>query len=92
MATHSSILAGESHGQRSLVGYSPWSRKERNTTEPLNSRIQTLWWRALYSPQSHSPQLIQSSQRQGAVEGASSPSPGTQELFSASHWEKDRMA
>ena len=22
-ATHSSILAGESHGQRSLVGYSP---------------------------------------------------------------------
>ena len=24
MATHSSILAGESHGQRSLVGYSPW--------------------------------------------------------------------
>ena len=23
MATHSSILAGESHGQRSLVGYGP---------------------------------------------------------------------
>ena len=23
MATHSSILAGESHGQRSLEGYSP---------------------------------------------------------------------
>ena len=23
MATHSSILAGESHGQKSLVGYSP---------------------------------------------------------------------
>ena len=23
MATHSSILPGESHGQRSLVGYSP---------------------------------------------------------------------
>ena len=23
MATHSSILAGESHGQRSLAGYSP---------------------------------------------------------------------
>ena len=27
MATHSSILAGKSHGQRSLAGYSPWSRK-----------------------------------------------------------------
>ena len=24
MATHSSILPGKSHGQRSLAGYSPW--------------------------------------------------------------------
>ena len=28
MATHSSILAWEIHGRRSLVGYSPWGRKE----------------------------------------------------------------
>ena len=27
MATHSSILAREVHGQRSLVGYGPWSCK-----------------------------------------------------------------
>ena len=27
MATHSSILPGKSHGQRSQVGYSPWGRK-----------------------------------------------------------------
>ena len=27
MATCSSILSGKSHGQRSLVGYSPWGRK-----------------------------------------------------------------
>ena len=33
MATHSSILAWRLHGQRSLVGYSPWSRKESDTTE-----------------------------------------------------------
>ena len=33
MATHSSILAGESPGQRSLVGYGPWGRKELATTE-----------------------------------------------------------
>ena len=33
MATHSSILAGEFHGQRSLAGYSPWGRKESGTTE-----------------------------------------------------------
>ena len=28
MATCSSSLAGKSHGQRSLVGYSPWGRKK----------------------------------------------------------------
>ena len=28
MATHSSILSGNSHGERSLVGYSPWGHKE----------------------------------------------------------------
>ena len=27
MATYSSILAGKSHGQRRLMGYSPWGRK-----------------------------------------------------------------
>ena len=27
-ATHSSILAWKSHGQRSLVGYSPFGHKE----------------------------------------------------------------
>ena len=27
------FLPGESRGQRSLVGYSPWSRRESDTTE-----------------------------------------------------------
>ena len=27
------FLPGEFHGQRSLAGYSPWGRKESNTTE-----------------------------------------------------------
>ena len=35
MATHSSILAGEFHGQRSLEGYSPWGHKESDMTERL---------------------------------------------------------
>ena len=36
MAAHSSVfLPGESHGQRSLVGYSPWGRKELDTTEQI---------------------------------------------------------
>ena len=33
MAIHSRILPGKSHGQRSLVGYSPWGRKELDMTE-----------------------------------------------------------
>ena len=33
MATHSSILAGKSHGRRSVVGYSPWGHKESDTIE-----------------------------------------------------------
>ena len=30
------FLPGKSHGQRSLVGYSPWGRKESDTTERLH--------------------------------------------------------
>ena len=33
MATHSVFLPGEFHGQRSLVGYSPWVCKELDMTE-----------------------------------------------------------
>jgi len=29
------FLPGECHGQRSLVGYSPWGRKELDMTEKL---------------------------------------------------------
>ena len=30
------FLPEESHGQRSLIGYSPWGRKESDTTERLH--------------------------------------------------------
>ena len=30
------LLPGKSHGQRSLVGYSPWSHKESDMTERLH--------------------------------------------------------
>ena len=33
MATHSVLLPGESHGTRSLVGYSPQGPKELDMTE-----------------------------------------------------------
>ena len=29
------LLPGESHGQRSLMGYSPWGHKELDTAEGL---------------------------------------------------------
>ena len=31
------FLPGESHGQRSLAGYSPWGLKELDTTEGLST-------------------------------------------------------
>ena len=32
------FFLGESHGQRSLVGYSPWDHKELDTTEQVSKR------------------------------------------------------
>ena len=37
MATHSSILAGEFHRQKSLAGYSSGGGKELDTTEGLTT-------------------------------------------------------
>ena len=33
MTTMPAFFPGESHGQRSLAGYSPWGRKESDTAE-----------------------------------------------------------
>ena len=35
------FLSGESHGQRSLVGYSPWGHKKMDTTERLSMHMHT---------------------------------------------------
>ena len=42
MATHSSILTGESHGRRSLVGYSPRGGKESD----MNT-VSCVYWPSL---------------------------------------------
>ena len=34
------FLAGESHGQRSLEGYSPWGRKDSDTTEATSTHTE----------------------------------------------------
>ena len=36
MTIHSSSLAGESYGQRSLMGYSVWGHKELDMSEQLS--------------------------------------------------------
>ena len=41
MATHSSILAGRSHGQRSLVGYSPQGLNQSDLTEHIHAHTHT---------------------------------------------------
>ena len=41
------LLPGKSHGQRSLVGYSPWGNKESDMTEQLHFLYFLsffLWW------------------------------------------------
>ena len=64
VATHSSILTWRiPHGQRSLVGYSPWGGKESDTTErlapnfPLGSS--TLFWDSLVTQLIKNPPAIQ---------------------------------
>ena len=49
------FLPGESHGQRGLVGCSPWGRKESDTIERLSFIFFLSWWRAHGTPPSHSP-------------------------------------
>ena len=41
MEIHSVFLPGESYGQRSLVGYSPWGGKQSDMTEQLHTHLTT---------------------------------------------------
>ena len=43
IATHSGILACESHGQGSLAGYGPWGHKQSDMTERLDMSTNTSW-------------------------------------------------
>ena len=40
---------GEFHGQRSLVGYSPWGHKESDTTEQLSLHVTSTYYIVLYN-------------------------------------------
>ena len=43
MANHSSILPRKFHGQRNLVGYSPWGHNESDTTKGLSTHAHCLF-------------------------------------------------
>ena len=42
MAAHSVFLCGKFHGERSLLGYSPWGHQESDTTKSLNTNTHKL--------------------------------------------------
>ena len=53
MATHSIFLPGQSHEQRSLVGYGPWGRTELDMTEQLHFQFSLstfMHWRRKWQP------------------------------------------
>ena len=48
MKTHSSILLGKFHGQRNLVGYSPWSHK--SVRHDLETKLQPVYGTEFQDP------------------------------------------
>jgi len=44
------LLPGKSHGQRSLVGCSPWGLEESDTTERLHFHFIFMHWRRKWQP------------------------------------------
>ena len=58
------FLPGKFHGRRSLVGYSPWGRKESYTTEPVHL---TSLQHSLYFSYKHSIVLSMSFHRESTM-------------------------
>ena len=64
MATHSSILAGKIHGERTLAGYGPWGCKELDVTghAHMHTYIPSLLDLPPTPPSSHPSRSSQSTQ------------------------------
>ena len=71
---HSVFLPGNSHGQRSLVGYRPWGRKESDTTERLDNNK---GMEKLKTQRSCFSKVAQPARNLGLVETSLMPSPGS---------------
>ena len=75
------FLPGKSHGQRNLAGYSPWGRKESDTTERLDFPsfgVNLIWvlggWGSLTAISVGCPGVIRLIQLVGLVRGLSTSS------------------
>ena len=77
MATHSSILPGEFHGQRSLVGYSSRGHKESVATERPTLSLSLL---------SSSPLCFENASSLDPI--GKNPSPDSPVLFAPKEWER----
>ena len=58
MATHSSILAGESHGQGNLEGYSPWGCKRVRHDLVTEKQQQQIYWISVFQGQERADTLV----------------------------------
>ena len=75
------FLPGESHGQRSLAGYSPWNRKELDTTERLSH---THIWKKRTQVSARGPCLLSS-----GVSSHPTPKPWLRQRQGGKRWEED---
>ena len=58
------LLLGKFHGQRSLVGYSPWDHEESDTTEHSSTWLTMGWWEKTFKYCEERPHRRQEGQRQ----------------------------
>ena len=73
------FLPGKSHRWRSLAGYSPWGRKQSDTTERLTS----------FSQQGHSKKIGKKSIARWRIEGGGSQFRMVRERLRRCHWNQD---
>ena len=83
LSSHSSILAWRIHGQRSLVGYSPWGCKESDMIEKLT--LSHTWFKVGQSSVQFSGSVVSNTLRPHGLQHArppcQSPTPGVYSNF-----------
>ena len=76
------FLPGKSHGQRSLMGYSPWACKELDTTEHAHTHLLSKLW-SIPGSRPRPPLSAPGFQKVNRIGGQEVPSHGVPHLLSA---------